>query len=124
MKCVLCNEIFYFKRSLLELFKEKEEYICPKCYKKYPIHLKMTPIILDKFQCVILSMFDKKYYINYNAFVKEYSKVFTANYKRDGFEVLFFNHLRLDDYTLEILDTISKLMKSNIIIICFSATNY
>ena len=69
-------------------------------------------------------MFDKKYYINYNAFIKEYTKVFIANLKRDGFEVLFFNHLILDDYTIEDLDAISKLMKSNIIVICFSTTKY
>ena len=124
MKCVLCNELFYFKRSLLELFKEKEEYICPKCYKKYPIHLGIKSIILDEYECVIISMFDKKYYINYNAFIKEYTKVFIANLKRDGFEVLFFNHIRLDDYTIENLDAISKLMKSNIIVICFSTTKY
>ncbi len=120
MKCILCNELFYFRRTLLELFKEKEEYICPKCYKKYPIHLNLHPIQLEKYQCVIVSMFDKKYYIDYNAFIKEYTKVFKANMNRKGFELLFFNHLELDEYTLESLDAISKLLKSNIIIISFS----
>ena len=120
MKCVICNELFYFRRSLLELFKEKEEYICPKCYKKYPIHLKLHPIQLDKYQCVIVSMFDKKYFIDYNVFIKEYTKIFTANFKREGFKLLFFNHMTLDEYTLEALDAISKLLKSSIIIILFS----
>ena len=122
MKCILCNGFFYFKRSLLELFNEKEEYICPKCYKKYPIHLKLHPIQLEKYECVIVSMFDKKYYIDYNAFIKEYGQVFKANLKRKGFKLLFFNHLVLDEYTLEGLDAISKLLKSSIIIILFSVS--
>ena len=120
MKCILCNQIFYFKRTLLDLFKEKEEYICPRCYKKYPIHLKLYPIQLEKYQCIIVSMFDKKYYIDYNAFIKEYTQVFKANYNRKGFKLFFFNHLELDEYTLEALEVISKLNKSSIIIILFS----
>ena len=122
MKCVLCGNFFYFKRNLLELFKEKEEYICPKCYKKYPITLNILPIQLEKYDCVIVSMFSKKYYIEYNAFIKEYGQVFKANLKRKGFKLLFFNHLVLDEYTLEGLDAISKMLKSSIIVVLFSVS--
>ena len=122
MRCVLCNDLFYVKRNILDLFKIDKEYICNKCYKKYPINLKFEAIQLDKYNCVILSMFNKKEYIEYNGFFKEYSKLFIANMHRNGFEALFFDHIKLDDDTLEILDAYSKLLRSNIIILCFSAT--
>lgn len=121
MICKICGDIFYVRRGILDLFKSKEELICNKCYKKYPIHLSYEVCQLDKYNCVILPMFSKKYFIDYNLFIKEYSKIFIANYKREGFQIFFFNHLNLtDDYELEALDAITKLVKSNIIVLCFS----
>ncbi len=121
MICRICGDIFYVRRGILDLFKSKEELICNKCYKKYPIHLSYEVCQLDKYNCVILPMFSKKYFIDYNLFIKEYSKIFIANYKREGFQIFFFNHLNLtDDYELEALDAITKLVKSNIIVLCFS----
>lgn len=121
MVCRICGDIFYVKRGILDLFKSKEEYICNKCYKKYPIHLSYELCQLDKYSCVILPMFQKKYYIDYNAFIKEYSKIFIANMNRKGFKLLFFNHLDLSDISsLEALDAITKLLSSNLIILCFS----
>ncbi|RIA75495.1 hypothetical protein EI71_01462 [Anaeroplasma bactoclasticum] len=121
MICRICGEIFYIKRGLLDLFKSKEEYICNKCYKKYPLHLRYEVCQLDKYNCVILPMFDKKYNIDYNAFIKEYSKIFIANLYREGFTLFFFNHIDLSiDDTLEALDAISKLVNSNLIILCLS----
>ena len=66
MKCLICNNYFYLRKSLLDLFKTKKEYICDKCYKKYPIHLKYELIELDLYQASIISLFDKKYNINLN----------------------------------------------------------
>ena len=121
MICKICGDMFYIRRGILDLFKTKEEVICNKCYKKYPIHLSYEVCQLDKYSCVILPMFMKRYNIDYNLFVNEYSKVFKANYRRDGFKIFFFNHLDLTcDLELEALDAITKLVKSNIIVICFS----
>ena len=122
MRCVICNDIFYIKRRLLELFNTEKVYICNKCYKMHPIDFKYEAIQLDKYECIILSMFKKRERIEYNGFFKEYSKLFIANMHRNGFEALFFDHIKLDDDTLEILDAYSKLLRSNIIILCFSAT--
>ena len=118
--CRICGEIFYIRRGLLDLFNTKEEYICNRCYKKYPIHLSYEAIQLDKYQAIILSMFSKKYKIDYNLYVREYNKIFLANYRRGNYHVLFFNHVDLTDETLEVLDAISKLHSMNLIIICFS----
>jgi hypothetical protein len=120
MLCRICGEYFYIRRGLLDLFQTKEEYICNKCYKKYPIHLSYEGVQLDKYTCVILSMFDKKYKIDYNLFIKEYTKIFKANQNRKGYQLLFMNHMDLDDSSLEVLDAISKLFESNLIILCLS----
>ena len=121
MVCKICGDIFYIRRGLLDLFNTKEELICNKCYKKYPIHLCYEVCQLDKYNCVILPMFQKRYNIDYNAFIHEYGKIFLANYKREGFQLFFFNHLDLtNDFELEALDAISKLVNSNLIILCFS----
>ena len=60
MICRICGDIFYVRRGILDLFKSKEELICNKCYKKYPIHLSYEVCQLDKYNCVILPMFSKK----------------------------------------------------------------
>ena len=65
-------------------------------------------------------MFDKKYNIDYNLFYKEYSKVFLANYKRNGFKTFLVDYINLNDFTLEIIDGITKLVKCDIIIVCFN----
>lgn len=121
MRCKLCKDFFYFKRDLLTLFNEKEEYLCPRCYSRYPIKLNIYPIQLERYQCVIISIFDKKYFIDYNFFIKEYTKIFNANYKRKNFITLFFNEVTLDEYGIEALDAMSKMLCSNLIVICFLA---
>ncbi len=120
MRCVICNDIFYIKRRLLELFNTEKVYICNKCYKKHPIDFKYEAIQLDKYECIILSMFKKRERIEYNGFFKEYSKVFIANMNRKNYHALFFDHIILNDNTLEILDSYSKLLQSNLIVLCFS----
>ncbi|MBQ9900471.1 MAG: hypothetical protein IJM36_05030 [Acholeplasmatales bacterium] len=120
MRCVICNDLFFIKRNILELFHTQKEYICNRCYKRYPINLRYEAIQLEKYNCVILSMFKKTERIEYNGFYKEYSKLFIANMHRKGFKALFFNHIRLNDETLEVFDAYSKLLRSDIIILCLS----
>ena len=120
MRCIICNDLFYIKRSLLKLFNTDKEYICNKCYKRYPIVLHYEAIQLEKYNCVVLAMFKKHERIEYNGFYKEYSKLFIANMHRKGFKALFLNHIKLDDDTIELFDAYSKLLRSNIIILCLS----
>ena len=119
MKCVYCNENFYVKRSILELFSSKKEYICDKCYKKYKMDLSVENIQLDKYDCMVISMFKKRYYIDYNYFFKEYSKIIDTFIYKENYKLLFFDYLKLSDNVFETLDYISKLNKSNLIIFCF-----
>ncbi len=123
MKCLICNNYFYLKKSLLDLFKTKKEYICDKCYKKYPIHLKYELIELDLYQASIISLFDKKYNINLNVFYKEYSKIFKNYFNKEEYQVIFLDYLCLDDRDLEALDGISKLFEKNLIVVVYAIIN-
>ncbi len=120
MKCVFCNNNFYIKRSILDLFKIEKEYICNRCYKNYPINFKLERIQLDIYECTLISLFDKKYYIDMNYYIKDYSKVFRTLIKKDNYRLLFFDEISLDDNSLEELDCMSKLFESNLIIIVFN----
>lgn len=120
MKCAFCNNNFYIKRSILELFKIEKEYICNRCYKQYPINIRLEKIQLDIYECTIISMFDKKYYIDMNYYIKEYSKIFNAFYKKENNQLLFYDEIDLNDDTFAILDGISKLLESNLIILTFN----
>ncbi len=119
MRCYLCDDNFYIKRGITDLFSSKKEYICNKCYKKYPINLSYEVIQLEKYNCIVLSIFNKKYNISYEPFYKEISTIFTSNLKK-GYKTFLFEHIELSDYNLEILDGITKLAESNIIVICLS----
>lgn len=71
MKCEICKERFFIKRNILNLFKEEKEYICTNCYKKYPIELGYETIQLDLYKATVISLFKKKYKIEYNVYYKE-----------------------------------------------------
>lgn len=123
MICKNCGKRFYIKKSLHELFKKNYECLCDKCYKKYPIELKITPLILEDYHCYILSIFSKKYNIDYNYFINEYSKIYASALNKKGYVVLFFDYLYLSDNVIEILDLYSKLFKKNLYIITFILRN-
>jgi len=120
MRCIYCNKVFYIKRDLLNLFNTNKEYICNGCYKKYPINLRYEAVMLDKYSCVIISMFNRKYNIDYNGYYKEYSKVFNSLLNKKDYFPLFIDFLNLEYETLETLDCYSKLVKKNLIILCFN----
>jgi len=43
---------------------------------------------------------------------------------RENYHALFFDHIILNDFTLELLDSYSKLLQSNIIVLCLSMKDY
>lgn len=124
MNCQLCGNKFYIKRSILTLFKSQKEYICNNCLKKYEIKIEFETIYLDIYSATIVTFFKSKYKIDYNAYVKEYSKIFETLYKKAKAYPIFLDHIILNDYTIETLDIISKLNNKDIIIFCFSKKNY
>ena len=123
MKCRFCNNDFYIRRELHELFSNKKLYICDSCYQRYPIDLDILEFPLDDYHCVILSMFKKNYYIDYDYFIDEYSKIYQSLILRNGYMVLFFDVFTLNDYTIEMVDIYSKLLEKNIYVLCFHLRN-
>ncbi|MGM9969546.1 MAG: hypothetical protein ACI35S_04015 [Anaeroplasma sp.] len=123
MKCRLCNKDFYIKRTFLSLFSIKNEYICQKCNQKYPIKTDISNIFLGEYSLMVISMFDKKYKINYDVFYKEYSKLFLTCLKNKNYKTLFVDDVHLNDYFIEHMEKISRLFNSNIIIFCFNVRN-
>jgi hypothetical protein len=123
MKCRFCNNDFYIRRELHKLFSNKKLYICDSCYNRYKIDLDVLEFPLDDYHCVILSMFRKNYYIDYEFFIDEYSKIFSSIILRNGYIVLFFDIFTLNDYTIEMLDIYSKLLEKNIYVLCFHLRN-
>ena len=123
MICKNCGKNFYIKKSLHELFKVKYEYLCDNCYRKYPIELKVTPLILDEYHCYILSMFPKKYNVRYDYFINEYSKIYASLINKKGYVVLFFDYVYLSDNVIEIFDLYTKLFKKNLYVLTFNLRN-
>ena len=123
MLCKNCGKNFYIKKSLHNLFERKYEYLCEKCYKKYPIELKLNSLILDEYHCYILSLFSKKYTVNYDYFVNEYSKIYWSLFSKKAYQILFFDYIYLTDNVIEILDFYSKLLRKNLYIITFYLRN-
>lgn len=119
MICRICKRVFYEKRKFLDLFKKEEGYICNMCYKKYPIHLKNEFFRLENHNCLVVSIFDYDYKINYNYFIEEYQKIFERLHNLNGSNVLFFDSLDLS-YDLELLNIYANLLDNNIIILTFN----
>lgn len=119
MICRICKRVFYEKRKLLDLFKEEKGYICNQCYKKYPINLKTESFELENHSCLVVSIFDYDYKINYNYFIDEYQKIFERLHNLNNSDVLFFDCLDLT-YDLELLNIYANLLDNNIIILTFN----
>ena len=72
-----------------------------------------------KSQNYLKTYFDRKYNIDYNVFYLEYSKIFKTYFERKGYMTLFIDFIKFDDESLGVLDCISKLNESNLIIFTF-----
>lgn len=119
MVCKICKRSFFERKTFLTLFKKEEGYICPLCYKKYPIELNYESFMLEKYSCLVVSMFKYNYKINYDYFIKEYQKIYERLDSMNDSVVLFYDYLDLS-YNLEDLNIIANLLENNIIILTFN----
>ena len=123
MICKICNEHFYSKRKIIDLFDTTESDICKRCINKHGLYLGFENVILDIYEARVVSLFKKKEKIEYNLFTNEFSKIYKSLALTKGYEVIFLDHIELDDEFLEDLDAISKLLQSNLIIMCLTKGN-
>ncbi|MBQ9449516.1 MAG: hypothetical protein IJU60_06565 [Acholeplasmatales bacterium] len=125
MICKICGNKFFIKRSFKELLKTNhEQNICNKCLDKYGISLSFQKIVLENYDVMIVSMFKRKEKIDYNLFYDEYSKIFISLMMKKEYHVILEDHLYLDDYKIEEIDGISKMLESNLIILCLTVSDY
>ncbi len=119
--CMNCNNKFYIRRSILDLFNTKKEYLCMKCYKENPLNIKFEEIILDKYQLLIVSMFNNNFKIkDYNLYFNEYNKIFESLIQKENYHLLFYDDIIINDDTIMEFDAISKAVESNIILLTFT----
>ncbi len=123
MVCAKCKKLFFIKRSFLGLFREEKEFLCNECYKKYPISLGFESIKFVDYEVAIISLFKKKYPIDFNWYYKEYNQIIEANVDRDGYNVIVLDSLLLNQDTMEVLNYYCHLFKSNLIVVCFYLKN-
>ena len=123
MRCKICGDLFYTRRGINDLFRTKEETICRKCIIKHGINIEIENIILDLYEIRIVSLFKRKEKIEYNLFTDDFSKIYKALLLNDGYKVLFFDHIIINDETIEEFDGFTKLFESNLIIMCLSKRN-
>ena len=117
--CLNCGCKFYIKRNILELFSTKKEYLCMACYKKYPLNIKFEDIILDNYEVRIVSMFNELKVKDLNYYINEYDKIYKSLLKTTNLPIIFVDEIILNDDTFEELDAMTKLFKSNLIILTF-----
>ena len=117
--CLNCGNKFYIKRSILDLFSTKKEYLCPNCYKAYPLSIKFEDIILDKYEVKIVSLLNDIGVKDLNFYYNEYDKIYKSLLKSSKLPIIFINEIVLVDETFEELDAMTKLFESNLIILTF-----
>ena len=76
MKCLVCNNYFNERRSVISLFDTKKYYICSNCLKKHPFEVEFNTIPLDNHTLEIISLFKKNKRINYEGFITEFSLIY------------------------------------------------
>ena len=117
--CLNCGSKFYIKRSILELFSTKKEYLCQRCYSENPLSIRFEDIILDKYEVRIVSMFENVSVNDLNYYINEYPKIYKSLMKTTKLPIIFLDKIYINDETIEELDAITKLFESNIIILTF-----
>lgn len=119
MKCEYCGKEMRISSKHEKWYAWKRGYLCDMCYKMYPLSLEITVIPLKSYRCVVLSMFEKKYAVNYDYFIWEYNFIWRRCLESPEFFLLFTNSLRINKSTIAVLDGISRLFRNNIFLLTF-----
>lgn len=118
MRCLICKRLISTNLTFSNFLKNQNDLICDACFKRYPLKISYAVIPIGK-NVHIFSLYPKKYQINENAFLIEYSKIF--EYMQKNFKnklIIPFNNFNLTKNRVYILEQISKLINDEIFIIC------
>jgi hypothetical protein len=118
MKCAICNHTFIIKRRIKDLFLTKQFYVCDACYKKYPINISYNVLPLNNYSLKIFQLFGANYHLKNDPFLNEFSQLFEYVYKLTDNEILIYNNLKINNYSLATFETLSSLLEHDIFIVC------
>jgi hypothetical protein len=117
MICLVCKKAFVIKRGIYDLFSKQRYFICDKCFKEHPIKLEYSKIPLDdNYALNVISILPESSNSYYLAYLNEYSMVVERYLNRS---ILLFDKFYLTKRNLNIINTIAKLERCNIFVICF-----
>ncbi|MGL4949393.1 MAG: hypothetical protein ACRC5M_03340 [Anaeroplasmataceae bacterium] len=116
MFCLNCNKRIIIKRSLSTLFKNEMILICDDCFKKNPINITYNEVELDNYKLKIYSLFENDVIVKYNPYLKEYSYLIC---KLLSDNILVFDSIIFNDETIQFVESVCKLLESNLVIVCF-----
>lgn len=121
MNCINCQKKFYIKRDFLSLFETKKYYICDECRNDYPINLKLERIPLENAELFVVSLLDKSYHFNYNAYILELSLIITRFIKKySNYHLVYLDNFKLSYFNLEVLSFLADSVKKSILLVCFN----
>ncbi len=123
MRCLNCKENFIIKRRVDTLFKKEKYYICDKCFKKFPIKLSIDTIPITDRMIEIYSIFEKQYFINYDAFIIEYSKIFEYLYHKRKYFIIIFDYIKITENFIKQIEIFSTILAENVVILTFFQQN-
>lgn len=118
MKCLICNNNFYFKKSFKNLFEFDKSLICDKCLldSTFQINVSIIPLkykllrVIDFNLDMFFSFEALTYELNfiYRFFLKEKKYIFILEHQTFSFDFYLF------------LEIATYLFDDNLEIICFS----
>lgn len=97
MRCLCCKQEFYAKRSLNNLFRGDNEYICNKCRPK-GVKLDLTKIVVEQNDIDIYIIGDG----NINKYAYDYAYILEMLLNR-GDIVIIYDYLNLNESTYNII---------------------
>ena len=112
-------ELFFSEnRRLIDLFRTKEFFVCNECIKKYPFEIEYNYFPLEGYVLEVISLFKRDRYINYDAFLYEYSEIYKKITELNKEKLILFNSkLFITEENIKNYSYISTLLDTNIIIL-------
>lgn len=123
MRCMICKRLFNRRISFSNFYKIENELICDDCFKRYKLHIGYSFMPIGK-GLHIYYLFQDKYHISDNAFLIEYSRIFTYLLdKNQDTPIICYNNFYPNERTLKCLDAYGELFESQLVVLCNFMSN-
>lgn len=124
MKCLICNKPIILKKNIQTLFKDEHYLVCSKCYQLYPLKIGLVNIPINNSDISIYYLFEREYFIKYDAFITELSFVFFHLYTKYKDKYIFiYNVIELNEKMLSSMEKISSLFDNKVVYLCYFIKN-